>query len=85
MMYLETSNSTVSNSTGMLCYYANTSGQMQIARIMQGSVRMFERVVFPGQRVLFNAPADAELEVQTRAIANLLFSERIPCVQLACG
>ncbi|MER3476141.1 MAG: hypothetical protein C4287_05765, partial [Leptolyngbya sp. ERB_1_2] len=43
--------------------------------------RNFERVVFPGQRLLFEAPQNADLEIHT-AIASITLSDVIPCETL---
>lgn len=52
----------------ILCGCANTSKHLQIIRIANIPDWYFERVVFPGQRLLFEAPREAELEVYTRNI-----------------
>jgi hypothetical protein len=66
----------------ILCCYVNTTSQIQITRITNISNWYFERVVFPGQRFLFETPPEAQLEIHTSAIASAIFSDRIPCLHL---
>ncbi|MCP6759951.1 MAG: DUF1830 domain-containing protein [Fischerella sp. CENA71] len=64
------------------CYYVNFSSQVQVVRIENVPNWYFERVVFPGQRLLFEAPANAQLEIHTGAIASAILSDRICCQNL---
>lgn len=47
----------------ILCYYMNPSNQIQIARIVDIPNWFFERVVFPKQRLCFEAIPKAYLEI----------------------
>lgn len=67
------------HSNSILCSYINVSSRIQIARITNIPNWYFERVVFPGQRLLFEATADAQLEIHTGTIASAILSDRIPC------
>ncbi len=49
-------------SARILCYYHNRTHELQVARIASTD-QIFERVVFPGQRLLFEALPDAILEL----------------------
>ncbi|MCU0548672.1 MAG: DUF1830 domain-containing protein [Leptolyngbya sp. Prado105] len=71
-----------SNSDPILCCYVNTSSQIQIARISNIPGWYFERVVFPGQRVLFETISEAQLEIYTGMISNAILSDTIPCPRL---
>lgn len=42
----------------------------------------FERVVFPGQRLVFESFRDALLEVHTGMMASAILSDTIPCDRL---
>jgi hypothetical protein len=53
----------------LLCCYVNASSQIQIARITNIENWYFERVVFPGQRLVFEALPQAQLEIHTGMIA----------------
>ena len=66
----------------ILCCYANTTSKMQIARIANIDNWYFERVVFPGQRLVFEAPPEAILEIHKGSIASAIVADRIPCVSL---
>jgi Domain of unknown function (DUF1830) len=65
-----------------LCCYVNATSQMQIARITNIANWYFERVVFPGQRLLFEALPEAHLEIHTGMMASSILSDTIPCVDL---
>lgn len=64
------------------CCYVNTTSQIQIARITNIENWYFERVVFPGQRLIFEAPLEAYLEIHSGMMASAILSDRIPCQQL---
>ncbi|WP_413162872.1 DUF1830 domain-containing protein [Capilliphycus salinus ALCB114379] len=46
-----------------LCCYSNSTDKMQVVRITNIKNWYLERVVFPREYFLFEAPAEAELEV----------------------
>ncbi|NJO94441.1 MAG: DUF1830 domain-containing protein [Hydrococcus sp. RM1_1_31] len=66
----------------ILCCYVNTTSQIQIAQITNISDWYFERVVFPGQRLGFEAPDEAQLEIYTSTPNNNLVSKQFPCAHL---
>ncbi|MBE9184410.1 DUF1830 domain-containing protein [Microcoleus sp. LEGE 07076] len=66
----------------LLCYYANVTNQIQIVRIENIANSYFERVVFPGQRLMFEAAAEAVLEIHTCGVASAILSDKIPCYVL---
>jgi hypothetical protein len=66
----------------LLCCYVNSTSSIQIARISNIESWYFERVVFPGQRLLFETPAEAQLEIYTGAMASSILVERINCQNL---
>lgn len=65
-----------------LCCYVNATSQIQIARITNIENWYFERVVFPGQRLVFEALPDALLEIHTGMMASAILSDTIPCHKL---
>lgn len=69
-------------SNRILCCYVNATSQIQIARISNIANWYFERVVFPGQRLLFEALPDALLEIHTGSMASAIISDTIPCSRL---
>jgi hypothetical protein len=66
----------------ILCYYVNGTSQLQIAQITNVPGFRFERLVFPGQRLLFEAIPEAMLDVYTQTTTNLIPPERISCFRL---
>ncbi len=64
------------------CCYVNSTSQIQVARITNVHNWYFERVVFPGQRLLFEAPHHGYLEIHTGMMASSILSDKIPCQQL---
>src|SRR4028119_157120 len=62
----------------ILCCYVNATSQIQIARISNIPNWYFERVVFPGQRLVFEALPEALLEIHTGMMASAIISDTIP-------
>ncbi len=54
-----------------------------MARICNIPNWYFERVVFPGQRLVFEAPILAQMEIHTGMMASAILSDTIPCDRLA--
>ena len=71
------------NSQPVLCCYVNVTSKIQIARITNIPDWYFERVVFPGQRLMFEALPKALLEIHTGMMASAILSDTIPCDRLA--
>ncbi|BAZ66602.1 MAG: DUF1830 domain-containing protein [Pelatocladus maniniholoensis HA4357-MV3] len=67
----------------ILCCYVNATSKIQVARISNIPNWYFERVVFPGQRLAFEAPIEAQLEIHTGMMASAILSDKIPCDRLA--
>jgi hypothetical protein len=67
-----------------LCCYVNQTSKVQIGRISNVRDWYFERVVFPGQRLLFEAPNSAELEIYSNSFSTALLEQRIKCHNLIC-
>ena len=66
----------------ILCCYVNATSHIQIARISNVTNWYFERVVFPGQRLVFEALPAAHLEIHTGMMASAILSDTIPCDRL---
>ncbi|UNU25438.1 DUF1830 domain-containing protein [Microcoleus vaginatus] len=66
----------------ILCYYANVTNLVQVVRIGNIPNWYFERVMFPGQRLMFEAAAEAVLEIHTGAVPSAILSGKIPCYRL---
>lgn len=70
------------SSDPIVCCYVNATSQIQIARITNVSNWYFERVVFPGQRLVFEALPEAQLEIHTGMMASAILSDTLPCTRL---
>ena len=69
-------------SVTLFCCYVNATSKIQVARISDIPNWYFERVVFPGQRLVFEAPREAHLEIHTGMMASAILSDKIPCDRL---
>lgn len=70
------------NKDKIICCYVNATSQIQVARITNIPNWYFERVIFPGQRLVFEALPAALLEIHTGMMASAILSDTIPCVRL---
>ena len=61
----------------ILCCYVNYTNEIQIGRISNVADWYLERVVFPGQRSLFEAPTSAELEIYSSSFSTAILAQRI--------
>ena len=66
----------------ILCCYVNATSKIQVARITNIPNWYFERVVFPGQRLIFESVPDAQLEIHCGMMASAILSDRISCQDL---
>ncbi|TAF11183.1 MAG: DUF1830 domain-containing protein [Nostocales cyanobacterium] len=67
----------------ILCCYVNATSKIQVARISNIPNWYFERVVFPGQRLVFEAPREGQMEIHTGMMASAILSDTMPCDRLA--
>lgn len=70
------------NQKHIVCCYVNATSQIQVARITNIANWYFERVVFPGQRLVFEALPQALLEIHSGMMASAILSDTIPCNRL---
>lgn len=70
------------NQDHILCCYVNATSHIQVARITNIPNWYFERVVFPGQRLVFEALPHALLEIHSGMMASAILSDTIPCYRL---
>lgn len=70
------------NTAVILCCYVNATSQIQVSRITNIPNWYFERVVFPGQRLMFEAPPSAQIEIHSGMMASAILSDTIPCERL---
>jgi len=56
----------------ILCQYKNATSSIQIARITNIPHWYLERVVFPGQHLLFETVKEAQLEIHSAKMAGTI-------------
>lgn len=66
----------------ILCCYVNQTNKMQVTRITNIKSWYLEHVVFPGERFLFEAPAEGELEIYYANQGNVIMLDKLPCEEL---
>ncbi|MDF0552782.1 DUF1830 domain-containing protein [Kamptonema sp. UHCC 0994] len=66
----------------ILCWYINDTSTMQIARIANIANWYFERTVFPGERLLFEALPEAELEIWQSVETGAVAFDKFLCDEL---
>jgi len=70
------------SSNAVLCSYLNATSSIQVVRITNLPNWYFERVVFPGQHLVFESLPEGVLEVHTGMMASAILSDQIPCSRL---
>lgn len=65
-----------------LCYYTNSTHKIQLIRVADGGNQSLEKIVFPQQRVLFEAIAQEQLTVYSESKGKQVLAEIIPCQNL---
>jgi hypothetical protein len=73
---------TLQSNCKILCYHKNNTNQIQIARISNMANWYFERVVFPGEQLFFEALPEAELEIYTGTTVHAILADKILCSRL---
>ncbi|ABB56921.1 DUF1830 domain-containing protein [Synechococcus elongatus] len=76
---------TVNSDNVVLCCYVNATSKIQVARITNITGWYFERVVFPGQRLIFESYQEAMLEIHSGMMASAILADRIACADLIVG
>ena len=68
--------------SSLLCFYINQTTRVQIVRITDIPLFHWEKVIFPNQRILFEAEEEAKLEIYTCENAIGILADVIPCQRL---
>jgi hypothetical protein len=77
------SSAVCSSSQSILCCYVNTKSTLQVARLSNPVTQAFEKIVFPGQKFLFETQPEANLGIYTYSKADgMILLQEIPCNQL---
>ena len=72
--------SPLSDSSGkILCSYLNATNQTQVGRVTNIPNWYLERVIFTGERLLFEALPDAQLEIHENMMGSAILSDKISC------
>lgn len=66
----------------MLCCYINTTNKIQLIRVIKDRCLSLEKVIFPQQRILFEAMPKAQLEIHNSSSKKLKIAQIIPCEDL---
>jgi hypothetical protein len=69
----------------VLCCYINKTQRIQIGKIAHYPESFLEKVIFPGEKFLFSAPADALLAIYIELAGNTILLDSIPCSHLQTG
>lgn len=72
----------LTGSEPLCCYYVNRTELTQILRITNIPGYFLERVLLPGQPLMFEACRSALLEIHSSEMAGAIASDTIPCQQL---
>jgi hypothetical protein len=67
----------------ILCCYINDTHKIKITRITNISNWYVERVVFPGEKLLFEALPEAQLEIYVTNFSTVALVEITTCDRLA--
>ncbi|MFB2936269.1 DUF1830 domain-containing protein [Aerosakkonemataceae cyanobacterium BLCC-F154] len=80
---IETCETSLVNATEeVLCFYTNTTTEIQIIRIENNSNSKLERIVFPSEKLLFVGQPKAQLEIYTGSNGKAILSDIISCANL---
>ena len=63
----------------ILCSYLNATNQTQVGRVTNIPNWYLERVIFTGERLLFEALPDAQLEIHESMMGSAILSDKISC------
>lgn len=66
----------------VFCCYTNSTREIKLARIVNIPNWYFERVIFPGEKLLFEALPEAELEIYVGTVSTIAPAEMISCGRL---
>ena len=76
-------NSTLTQqSSKILCYYFNSTYEIQLIRLWNGRNYSIEKIVFAQQRILFEAKPENILEVHTKQAGEQLLESVFTCNNL---
>ncbi|MGG6266103.1 DUF1830 domain-containing protein [Leptolyngbya sp. AN03gr2] len=68
--------------TSILCYYTNQSQRIQQIRLQNNPHLILDRIVFPGEKFMFEALPEGLLEIYTCTATGLQLLQTIACERL---
>ena len=77
-----TSSTLTQQTSKTLCYYFNSTNKIQLIRLWDGRNYSLEKIVFPFQRILFEAKPEGILEVHTKQKGKQLLESTFACSNL---
>lgn len=66
----------------MLCYYVNLTSKTQLIQVTDDLKIYWERIIFPQQRILFEAVPQFKLKIQSNQPENIRVTKTIICQKL---
>ncbi|PSB06846.1 hypothetical protein C7B62_21700 [Pleurocapsa sp. CCALA 161] len=66
----------------MLCYYVNSTSKTQLIQVTDDLKVYWKKIVFPQQRILFEAVPEFKLEIQNNQPENIRVTKTILCQKL---
>jgi hypothetical protein len=69
----------------ILCCYVNRTNLPQVGWLANLPSWQFERLILPGESILFTTDAEARLELHAVTTKTALHVEQIPCQLLSIG
>lgn len=82
MIEIPTLNCVANRTTGNLFFYRNVTDRLQIIRVEQTLDQWLEKVVFPGEQLLFYSMPEAFFDIYHSTKTGLTLVHRVPCSQL---
>ena len=77
-----TSSTLTQKSSEILCYYFNSTHKIQLIRLWNGRSYSLEKIIFPQQRILFEAKPEEILEVHVKRDGKQLLKSIFVCHDL---
>ncbi|WP_019505265.1 DUF1830 domain-containing protein [Pleurocapsa sp. PCC 7319] len=68
--------------TNILCYHYNSSNQIQIIQFVKSNIEYSSKIIFPGQRIMFEAEPDSQIEILLNGKGDTSFSRLVNCQDL---
>lgn len=66
----------------VLCCYINQTQRIQVSKVTHLTQRDIEKVIFPGERFLFEATTNAKLDIYVTLAGKTTLLDSIPCSTL---